>query len=69
MKFELKSKDPKSNARSGEITTSHGKIQTPIFMPVGTNGSVKGLHQHELVNDPKADIILSNTYHMNLRQG
>jgi queuine tRNA-ribosyltransferase len=69
MKFELKVKDTKSNARLGEITTSHGKIQTPIFMPVGTNGSVKGLHQHEIVNDTKADIILSNTYHMYLRPG
>ena len=69
MKFKLKKKDKNSNARLGEITTSHGKIQTPIFMPVGTNGSVKGIHQHELINDTKADIILSNTYHMYLRPG
>ena len=69
MKFELKSKDPKSNARSGEITTSHGKIQTPIFMPVGTQGTVKAVDQSLLKNTIDAKIILGNTYHLYLRPG
>ena len=69
MKFILQQKDPKSKARLGEITTSHGKIETPIFMPVATSGSVKGVHQHELNTDTKAQIILGNTYHLYLRPG
>ncbi len=69
MKFELQHTDPKSNARAGVITTDHGTIQTPIFMPVGTVGSVKGVHQRELKEDVKAQIILGNTYHLYLRPG
>lgn len=68
-KFELGSTDPHSQARAGTITTDHGSIQTPIFMPVGTIGTVKGVHQHELVHDIKAQIILGNTYHLYLRPG
>jgi len=67
MKFDLLKTDTASNARLGEIQTAHGKIQTPIFMPVGTAGTVKGVHQHELVEDTKAQIILGNTYHLYLR--
>ena len=69
MKFELQYTDPKSNARAGLITTDHGQIETPIFMPVGTLGTVKGVHLHELKNDIKAQIILGNTYHLYLRPG
>lgn len=69
MTFELQHKDPKSEARAGLITTDHGQIQTPIFMPVGTLGTVKGVHQHELKDDIKAQIILGNTYHLYLRPG
>jgi queuine tRNA-ribosyltransferase len=69
MQFELSAKDKNSNARAGLITTDHGKIETPIFMPVGTAGSVKAVHQTELENDVKAQIILGNTYHLNLRPG
>ena len=69
MKFKLKKEDKNSNARLGEIITDHGIIETPIFMPVGTAGSVKGVHQHELKNDTKAQIILGNTYHLYLRPG
>lgn len=69
MKFELQHTDPKSNARAGLITTDHGQIETPIFMPVGTLGSVKGVHLHELKEDIKAQIILGNTYHLYLRPG
>ena len=69
MEFELQHKDPKSNARAGLITTDHGQIETPIFMPVGTVASVKGVHQRELVEDIKAQIILGNTYHLYLRPG
>lgn len=69
MKFELQHTDPKTNARAGLITTDHGTIQTPIFMPVGTVGSVKGVHQRELKQDVKAQIILGNTYHLYLRPG
>lgn len=58
-----------SNARAGEIHTAHGTIQTPIFMPVGTDGSVKGIHRHELEDDTHAQIILGNTYHLLLRPG
>ena len=67
MKFNLVKTDKKSEARIGEIETAHGKIQTPIFMPVGTSGTVKGVHQHELIEDSKAQIILGNTYHLYLR--
>ena len=67
MNFELQHKDPNSNARTGLITTDHGQIETPIFMPVGTVGSVKAVHFHELKEDIKAQIILGNTYHLFLR--
>jgi queuine tRNA-ribosyltransferase len=67
MKFDLKHTDPKSKARAGTITTDHGVIETPIFMPVGTVGTVKGVHQNELKNQVKPDIILANTYHLYLR--
>ncbi len=67
MDFDIKGKDKNSKARAGEITTDHGKIQTPIFMPVGTAASVKSVHQRELKNDINADIILGNTYHLYLR--
>ncbi|MCB0650946.1 MAG: tRNA guanosine(34) transglycosylase Tgt [Saprospiraceae bacterium] len=69
MKFTLQHNDPASNARAGLIETDHGKIETPIFMPVGTVGSVKAVHQHELKEDVKAQIILGNTYHLFLRPG
>ena len=69
MFFNLEKKDTNSKARTGTITTSHGKIKTPIFMPVGTIGSVKAVHQHELKDDIKAQIILGNTYHLYLRPG
>jgi queuine tRNA-ribosyltransferase len=69
MEFKLESTDTKSKARAGIITTDHGEIQTPIFMPVGTAGTVKGVHQHELKSDTKAQIILGNTYHLFLRPG
>ena len=67
MNFELKASDPQSKARAGVITTDHGTIETPIFMPVGTVASVKGVHQRELKNDINPDIILANTYHLFLR--
>jgi queuine tRNA-ribosyltransferase len=69
MKFKLQAQDPLSMARAGEITTDHGTIQTPIFMPVGTAGTVKAVHQHELKDDIQAQIILGNTYHLYLRPG
>ena len=69
MTFTLQHTDSKSEARAGLITTDHGEIQTPIFMPVGTLGSVKGVHLHELKDDVKAQIILGNTYHLYLRHG
>jgi queuine tRNA-ribosyltransferase len=69
MKFDLQHKDAKSKARAGVITTDHGLIETPIFMPVGTAGTVKAVHQRELVEDIKAQIILGNTYHLYLRPG
>lgn len=69
MTFELQYTDPKSNARAGLITTDHGQIQTPIFMPVGTVGSVKGLTVRDLKEQVKAQIILGNTYHLYLRPG
>jgi len=67
MKFDLLKKDAQSQARAGQITTDHGVIETPIFMPVGTVASVKGVHQRELKNDINPDIILGNTYHLYLR--
>jgi len=69
MKFTLSGKDKNSSARAGEITTDHGTISTPIFMPVGTAGTVKSVHQRELKDDIGAQIILGNTYHLNLRPG
>jgi len=69
MKFDLITKDPQSKARAGSLTTDHGVIETPIFMPVGTVGTVKGVHQRELKNDINPDIILGNTYHLYLRPG
>ncbi|MCB0374910.1 MAG: tRNA-guanine transglycosylase, partial [Sinomicrobium sp.] len=67
MKFTLEKKDIESNARAGKIATAHGTVETPVFMPVGTAGSVKGVHQRELKNDINAGIILGNTYHLYLR--
>jgi len=67
MKFDLLQKDSQSKARAGSITTDHGVIETPIFMPVGTVASVKGVHQRELKDDINPDIILGNTYHLYLR--
>jgi queuine tRNA-ribosyltransferase len=69
MKFTLEHNDPKSAARAGTITTDHGTIETPIFMPVGTAGTVKGVHTKDLREDTKAQIILGNTYHLFLRPG
>ncbi len=69
MKFSLIKTDEKSNARVGVIETDHGKIETPIFMPVGTLGAVKSLHIKELKDDVKAQIILGNTYHLYIRPG
>lgn len=69
MKFQLQHTDPATQARAGLITTDHGSIETPVFMPVGTLGSVKAVHQWELKEDIKAQIILGNTYHLYLRPG
>ena len=69
MQFTISNKDKNSNARAGELTTAHGNIKTPIFMPVGTAGSVKAVHQRELKEDIQAQIILGNTYHLYLRPG
>ena len=69
MQFNLLTTDEKSKARAGELHTDNGVIETPIFMPVGTVGSVKGVHQHELEEDIKAQIILGNTYHLFMRPG
>src|ERR1700748_3000353 len=69
LQFELACTDPHSKARAGTITTDHGPIQTPIFMPVGTVGSVKALSKQQLKDDVKAQIILGNTYHLYLRPG
>ena len=69
MKFKITKSDALSQARAGEIKTDHGTILTPIFMPVGTGGTVKAVHQHELKEDIKAQIILGNTYHLFLRPG
>lgn len=69
MKFTLQAQDKLSSARAGLLETAHGPIETPIFMPVGTAGTVKAVHQHELVKDIQAQIILGNTYHLYLRPG
>ncbi|HSH51689.1 MAG TPA: tRNA guanosine(34) transglycosylase Tgt [Bacteroidales bacterium] len=69
MEFEVSAFDGNSKARAGVLETGHGQIKTPIFMPVGTVGSVKGVNQHDLINDVKAQIILGNTYHLFLRPG
>jgi len=67
MNFTIAHTTLNSAARTGVIETDHGKIQTPIFMPVGTAGTVKGIYQHELADEIKAQIILGNTYHLYLR--
>lgn len=69
MKFNVEHTDPSSSARAGKIHTAHGVVETPIFMPVGTAGSVKAVHQRELKDDIAAQIILGNTYHLYLRPG
>ena len=69
MKFQLLAQDSHSSARAGTLSTAHGEIETPIFMPVGTAGSVKAVHQRELEDDIQAQIILGNTYHLYLRPG
>ena len=69
MKFTLSANDPKSNARAGVLHTDHGDIETPIFMPVGTVGSVKACHIRDIRDAVKAQIILGNTYHLYLRPG
>ena len=67
MSFSIEGKDSRSSARAGTFQTDHGRIETPIFMPVGTVASVKGVHQTELKEEINADIILGNTYHLYLR--
>jgi len=69
VEFKIEHIDKETKARAGEIITAHGKIQTPIFMPVGTRGTVKAVHQHELKDDIGAQIILGNTYHLYLKPG
>ena len=69
LQFQLQSTDTKSKARTGLITTDHGNIETPIFMPVGTVGTVKAVTQQQLKDEVKAEIILGNTYHLYLRPG
>ncbi len=69
MHFDISHKDKDSSARVGKLHTDHGVIETPIFMPVGTAGTVKGVHQRELKQDIEAEIILGNTYHLFLRPG
>lgn len=69
MQFKINNSDKNTKARAGEITTPHGLINTPIFMPVGTAGTVKSINQRDLKNDVNAQIILGNTYHLNLRPG
>jgi len=69
MQFDLKLTDPHSSARRGTITTAHGQIETPVFMPVGTAGAVKAVHMRDVKDDIKAQIILGNTYHLYLRPG
>ena len=69
MKFQIQSRDNNSRARNGKLTTNHGEIETPVFMPVGTAGSVKAVHHAEIKDEIKAEIILGNTYHLFLRPG
>lgn len=69
MRFEIEHSDARSSARAGVLHTPHGEVHTPIFMPVGTVGTVKAVHAHELREDIKAEIILGNTYHLYLRPG
>ncbi len=69
LNFEITATDKESKARTGKFLTAHGVVETPIFMPVGTVGTVKGVHQHEIAEDIKAQIILGNTYHLYLRPG
>src|SRR5215213_6486009 len=69
LSFELLNTDQQSAARAGKITTDHGVIETPIFMPVGTAGAVKAVSQQQLISDVQAQIILGNTYHLYLRPG
>ena len=69
MEFRITSIDRQSSARCGVLTTAHGEVETPIFMPVGTQGTVKGIHQRDLAEDAQAHIILGNTYHLFLRPG
>jgi queuine tRNA-ribosyltransferase len=69
LQFELQHTDTQTKARTGKITTGHGEILTPIFMPVGTVGSVKAVTQQQLHTEVKAQIILGNTYHLYLRPG
>ncbi|MGH2647292.1 MAG: tRNA-guanine transglycosylase, partial [Ginsengibacter sp.] len=69
LQFQLEHTDKATKARIGKITTDHGEIATPIFMPVGTVGSVKAVTQQQLTDDIKAQIILGNTYHLYLRPG
>jgi len=69
VKFTLTQTDPLSRARAGTMETAHGVIHTPVFMPVGTQGTVKGTNQRDLAHDVKAQIILGNTYHLYLRPG
>ena len=69
MKFSIEATSPGTSARAASFTTGHGTVATPVFMPVGTVGSVKAVHQRELRDDIKARIILGNTYHLYLRPG
>ena len=69
MTFDLVANDPHTKARAGVVHTAHGAIETPIFMPVGTAGTVKAVQQRDLKNDVQAQIILGNTYHLYLRPG
>ena len=69
LQFELQHTDRDSHARTGKISTDHGEILTPVFMPVGTVGSVKAVTQQQLIDDVKARVILGNTYHLYLRPG
>ena len=66
--FRLQGKDPATKARAGEITTAHGVIRTPIFMPVGTAAAMKGIFHRDVKEEARAQIILANTYHLYLRQ-
>jgi queuine tRNA-ribosyltransferase len=69
MQFKISNADPHSSARAGTLTTAHGEVETPVFMPVGTAGAVKALHIKELKDDIKAPLLLANTYHLYLRPG